>query len=58
MFMSYHDAIWIRMNPDRDSGSDSVEECLPKVPERQFRHTVKASAESKYCIPHARLQIL
>ena len=39
MFMSYRGAIWIRMNPDRDSEADSVEECLPKVPERHNSDT-------------------
>lgn len=55
MFMSYRGAIWIRMNPDRDSEADSVEECLPKVPERHNSdsHTVKAPAGSKYCTPLA-----
>lgn len=37
------------MNPDRDSGADSREECLPKVPECQFTLALKAPPESKYC---------
>lgn len=49
--MSYHGAIWIRMNPDRDSGYDRVEECLPKVPQLQFRHVAEVPAESKYPTP-------
>lgn len=56
--MSYHGAIWIRMNPDRDSGYDHVEECLPKVPQLQFRHAAKAPAESKYPTPPARITLL
>lgn len=46
------------MNADRDSGYDSVEECLPKVPECKFRHTLKAAAESKYGTPPAQIRLL
>ena len=38
------------MAPDRDSVSESVEECLPKVSESQFRYGVKTPPESKYCL--------
>lgn len=46
------------MNPDRDSGYDRVEECLPKVPQLQFRHVAKAPAESKYPTPPAQITLL